>query len=127
MKTLKELIAADVQDVFLNTDEFADKYDVEYDGEIYYDVSVVLTENLQAAPRSLNMGRAASERDELHGIYARNMLAHLDARDFPVRPERGQWITLTDRHPNGFSRRYRILESGLEMGMVVLTLEALDE
>lgn len=37
------MVAADIHNVFLNPDEFADKRTVIYDGETYMDIPVVLT------------------------------------------------------------------------------------
>ena len=127
--TFKEQIESDVLQVFLNDGEFAERMDVRYNGAVYADIPVVLSENLQTPSPTLTMGRAARERGNLGGVHVASTVAHMAARDLPIVPEAGQWIEFRDGEAayTEYWRRYRIVKSDAEMGMLILELEAFDE
>ena len=43
MSGFKDMVTTDIYNVFLNTNEFAEKRTVEYDGERYVDIPIVLS------------------------------------------------------------------------------------
>ena len=115
----KDMVAADNRRVFCNTDEFAELRTVEYDGEIYNKVPVVMT-------KLKEKDRTASSKDHAQGIYLVTAIVH-----FPVEnldgyiPEKGCKIGITDE--TDFMRYYYVAQSGCEHSMVRLELEAYDE
>lgn len=83
MKTFKDFSAADVQNVFLNLNEFADYHDI--DGE---KVKCVIDKNI------------ISEIPEngLVGDFINMTTLYADSKDLEV-PEEGQWMSIDDsRH-----------------------------
>ncbi len=95
--SFKDMVAEDIANVFLNTDEFAETHTVKYHAE---------------------------------GIHKVTATAHISLSDLNgVIPKQKQAISIDDGEALGkpFFRRYNILTSDCEMGMLVLELEAFDE
>lgn len=121
--SFKDMVEEDIANVFLNNDEFAETHTVKYDGEIYEDIPVVLT-------KAKEMKRPAAVNDHAEGIHKVTATAHISLADLNgVVPEQKQVISINDGEALGkpFFRRYNIVTSDCEMGMVVLELEAYDE
>lgn len=119
MSDFQDMVASDIQAVFLNTEEFGELRTIVYDGETYKDIPVVLT------------GRRESERsrladDHAQGIYQAAHVIHFDRADLGGnQPEQGTRIRIGDGE--GFFRTYYVAASACAMGMVRLELEVLDE
>lgn len=115
--SFKDAIKADNDRIFLNLEEFAEKRKVQYDGETH-DITLV-------------MQKCKTERDtektSLQGIYDKLLTVHFSADNFI--PEQGKLIEISDGEALGsiYMRRYRIVTSDVEMGIVRLELEAQDE
>lgn len=123
MSSFKDMVEEDIHDVFLNTDEFADLHTVRYDGEVYENIPVVLMKVKEAE-------RPALTDDHIQGIHLVNATVHIALSDLNgIQPEQKKIISIDDGVALGkpFFRRYRIVTSDCEMGMVVLELEAYDE
>lgn len=120
--SFKDMVAADIHDVFLDPDEFADKRTVIYDGETYMDIPVVLTNIKERDRRQLTS-------DHVQGLYLVSHTLHVDLSDIGgVLPEKGMRIRVNNQEGGGgFFREFYIATSGIEMGMVRLELEAIDE
>lgn len=120
--SFKESVAADCKSVFLNTDEFADLHTVKYDGEIYRDIPVVLTK-VKERERTVVGG------DHMQGVHLVSATAHMALEDLGCIPEQKRHIEIDDGSALGvpFYRKFRIVTSDCEMGIVVLELEAFDE
>lgn len=121
--TFKEMVAADNKSVFLNLKEFADLHNIVYDGQTYFEIPVLLTK-VRQSERPIVAG------DNAEGLFLVSAVAHIDLKDMDgVIPEKGQKIEIDDGmalgHP--FYRKYRVVTSDCEMGMIVLELEAYDE
>lgn len=116
--SFKDSVAADVKAVFLNASEFAEPHDIRYDGELYKGVSCVMT-HLKEQDRSVKMS------DHAQGVYLVSTVLHcaLDDLDGNL-PEKGAVLSVSD---GSFMRDYYVAQSGCEMGMIRLELEALDE
>ena len=100
----KDVIARDIHNVFLNTEEFASEYTVQYDGKTYAKV-----------PASLQ-NQEAGEREQL------------TARGFGrggKEPKLGKTLLISDGSP--LPRKFLIAAAGCEMGMLRLELEAVVE
>lgn len=121
--TFKEMVAADNKSVFLNSMEFADIHNIVYDGRTYSGIPVLLTK-VRQSERTILAG------DNVDGLFLVTAVAHIALSDMNgVIPEQDQKIQIDDGtalgHP--FYRKYRIVTSDCEMGMLVLELEAYDE
>lgn len=116
--SFKDMVAADNASVFMNLGEFAETHDVEYDGELYEGISCVISQ-LKEQDRTTTM------RDHGQGIYLVTAIFHcpLDSLGGNV-PEKGTKIRI-DR--DGFMKDYYVAQSGCDLGMIRLELEALDE
>lgn len=113
-----DMVAADNASVFLDTEYFGEKHNIRYDGETYKDVNCVITQ-LKEQDRSVTM------KDHAQGIYLVTAILHCNVKDLNgIVPEKGHQIHISDGH---FMRQYLIAQSGCDMGMVRLELEALDE
>ena len=124
--SFKEMVEADNKAVFTNAAEFAELRVVKYDGETYAGdgegIPVVLSQTKE-------MERPAIT-GKMEGLHLVSATAHIAQADLDgVIPEQKQDISISDGEALGhpFFRRYRIVTSDCEMGMIVLELEALDE
>mgnify|MGYP007069916494 CR=1 FL=1 len=120
--SFKDMVAADIHNVFLNTGEFADLRTVVYDGGTYTDIPVVLTSLKEQDRRQISS-------DHAQGLYLVSTILHCAKSDLgDVLPERGMRIKINDQEGGGgFFREYYIATSGEEMGMLRLELEGIDE
>lgn len=120
--SFKEMIAADIHNVFLNLGEFAEKRTVVYDGESYQDIPIVLlglTED--ARPQLTN--------DHAQGLYQASDILYCASVDLGGnQPEKGMRIRVNNREGGGgFFREFYVASSSNEMGMYRVELEAIDE
>lgn len=121
--SFKDMIGEDIANVFLNTDEFAEIRTVKYNGKVYEDIPIVLT-------KAKEMKRPVTVNDHAEGIHKVTATVHISLSDLNgVIPEQKQAICINDGEALGkpFFRKYNILTSDCEMGMLVLELEAFDE
>lgn len=121
MSAFRDMLNADLRNVFLCTDEFAERRTIMYSGEIYTDIPVVITK------RGME-DRGAKADDYAQGLYKSVLTVHCARSDLGGRlPEQGQRIRISTTEGGEYFRTYYIAESQSEMGMVHLTLEAIDE
>ena len=121
--SFKEMTEADIKNVFLNDDEFASLKTVRYDGLIYSDIPVLLTKTKERE-------RQIPSGDHAEGIHLVSAVAHISLSDMNgILPEQKQSIYIDNGNAIGqtYFQRYKIITSDLEMGMIVLELEAYDE
>lgn len=117
--SFKDMVAADNSRVFMNLDEFAETHDIQYDGETYEDVSCVIT-------KLKEKDRNAAVKDHAQGIYLVNAIFHCPLESLGGNiPERGCKIRISDGED--FWRDFYVAQSGCDLGMIRLELEALDE
>ena len=119
--SFKDMVAADIHGVFLNLDEFAEKRTVEYDGERYEDIPIVLSGLKEKDRRQL-------VSDHVQGLYLVSVL-HCAISDLGGKqPEKGMRIRINDEEGGGgFFREFYVASSVCEMGMLRVELEAIDE
>lgn len=116
--SFKDMVSADNENVFLDTDFFAEEHTIKYDGVTYKNVKCVITQ-LKEQDRSTTM------RDHAQGIYLVTAILHCKVADLNgIVPEKGGMFYVSD---GSFMRQYLVAQSGCDMGMVRLELEALDE
>lgn len=109
--TLKEMIADDIQTVFLNMDDFAEIHDV--NGT---EMKAVIDE-INAEERNLKTS------DHIIGdsIFEKYWKVYVDAEDYGEKPNAGREIFRLDGMP------CRVLEVDEEMGMYVIYLGVTDD
>lgn len=121
MSGFKNMIQADIKNVFLNESEFAEIHTVIYDGVRYEDIPVVMS------------GIKEKERQQLvwdhaQGLYLVTATAHIAATDLGgIMPEKGMKLKINDITDRNFFMEYYVASSVNEMGMIRLELEAIDE
>ena len=122
MSGFKDMVAADNHNVFLNIDEFAERRTVEYDGERYVDIPIVMS-GLKEKDRRQLMS------DHLQGLYLVSSVLHCAAADLGGnQPEKGNRIRINDTEgAGGFFKEFYVASSVCEMGMLRVELEAIDE
>lgn len=122
MSSFKDMIAADIQNVFMNTDEFAERRTVIYDGVTYRDIPIVLS-GLKQQDRTQHV------TDHVQGLYLVTSVLHCAADDMGGKlPEKGQPIKINNTEGGGgFFHEFCVAASVCEMGMFRVELEAIDE
>lgn len=121
--SFKDMVEADIANVFLNDDEFAEIHTVKYDGAVYENIPIVLT-------KAKEMKRPVTVDDHAEGIHKVTATVHISLSDLNgVIPEQKREIGIDDGEAveKTYFRPYKILTSDCEMGMIVLELEAFDE
>lgn len=103
----KDLLRADLENVFFNTEEFAETTHVVY-GKNEYDIPVVM-ESAQEAER-------ASYKDDNEGaVYSVDVIAHIKASDMKVIPRATYTIYIG-------KDKYYIAAANNSMGEIILDL-----
>ncbi len=117
--SFRDMVASDIHNVFLNELEFAERHDITYDGVTYEGVLCVISQ-LKEQQRTTTM------RDHSQGLYRVTGTLHCAKADIGnTIPEKGGKIQISD--DEGFMRLFYVAQSGCDMGMVRLELEAIDE
>jgi len=120
----KDMVAADIHNVFLNPSEFAELRTVKYDGETYTDIPIVLS-GLEEKDRD----RRTLTHDHAQGLYQVTGVLLCAASDLGGnKPEKGQRIKINDEEGGGgFFYEFYVATSVCEMGMLRVGLGAIDE
>lgn len=119
--SFRDTVASDIRSVFLNTEEFAERRTIRWDGNTYEDVPVVLSGLKEKDRRTL-------VNDHAQGLYLVHAVLHCDLRDIGgIQPEKGTRLMIADREGGSFFRRFYVASSVVEMGMLRAELEAIDE
>ncbi len=119
--SFKDMVAADIRKIYLNTEEFAEKRTIMYDDVTYNDVPVVITGVKEKDRRVL-------VSDHVQGLYLVSCVLHCALDDVGgVLPEKGMRFKISKGEGSKFFQEFRIGASSVEMGMLRLELEAIDE
>lgn len=122
MSSFKDMVASDINRVFLNTEEQAELRTIIYDGETYADIPVLLTLIKEQDRKQLS----ADHVQGLHLVSA-TLYCNIEALRGKQPEKRGR-LRINDREGGGgFFREFYIATSCCELGMVCLELEAIDE
>lgn len=103
-KSFKEILNQDIENVFLNTLEFADIHNV--DGK---DMPIQIDDNEV-------IEREKKAKSNMDGVYVKQKLIYVKAKDFGSLPAIGRQIMLD-------GKRYLITDSTDEYGIYTITLE----
>lgn len=128
--SFKDMVADDLHNVFLNSDEFAEKRTIRYGydsgeyAEEYRDIPVVLTGLTQKDRPVL-----VSDGDKMQGLHLATNVLHCALSDLDgQQPEKGQRIAINDQEGGGgFFQEFYVTTSTCKMGMLRVELEAVDE
>lgn len=121
MSNFKDMVNEDNKNVFINLSEFAESRTIKYDGEVYKDVSLVLTKTKEKDRKQL-------VSDHAEGLFLVTAVLHCPIEALRgVRPEKGKTLGITDPVDVDFFHDYYIATSSEELGMLRLELEAIDE
>ena len=120
--SFKAMVAADNQNVFLNTSEFADYRTVIYDEVRYEDIPIILSGLKEKDRRAL-------VHDHVQGLYQVTSVLHCSIGDLGGnQPKKGQRIKINNQEGgNGFFHEFYVASSKCELGMLRVELEAIDE
>lgn len=119
----KDMVKSDIANVLMNTGEFAENHTVKYDGEVYSNIPVILQKVKQS-------DRTIVQSDHAEGIYLVTAVAYINEKDLDgAIPEQGRIFEIDDGEALGkpFYRRYSIVTSKCEMGLITLELRYYDE
>ena len=122
--TFKDCAAADIHAAFLNPMEHAEVRTIRYDGVTYEDIPVI-----ESGPKE---GKRSSvvqmQHDFGQGLFKRTIILYVAEKDLGgFKPEQGSALSMNDEEGGTFFHKYRVAESGTEMGMFKLKLEEVDE
>ena len=122
MSGFKDMVTTDIYNVFLNTNEFAEKRTVENDGERYVDIPIVLSGLKEQERRQI-------QSDHVQGLYLVSAVLHCARSDLGGnQPEKGQRIRINGQEGGGgFFREFYVASSVCELGMLRVELETIDE
>lgn len=120
--SFKDMVDADIKGVFLNLDEFAEKRTVEFDGDVFVDIPIVLSGLKEKDRRQL-------VADHIQGLYLVSSVLHCAIKDLNGKqPEKGQRIKINDQEGGGgFFQAFYVASSTVEMGMLRAELREIDE
>ena len=120
--SFKDMVAADLHNVLLNLGEFAERRTVEYDGERYEDIPIVVSGLKEKDRRQL-------VSDHVQGLFLVSSVLHCARDDLGGKqPEKGTRIRINDEEGGGgFFREFYVASSVCELGMLRVELEAIDE
>jgi len=120
----KDMVAAANKKVFLNTDKFAEKRTVKYNGNIYTDIPIILAK-LQETDKPVTTGQDGG----VQGLFRVSAVLHCAQSDIEgAEPEQGMRISVNHQEGgDGFFSDYTIVTSSCDMGMIRLELGAIDE
>ena len=114
--TFKEALRNDVQGVFLNLEEFADRHTIKYDGKVYTDIPASIQEVEQAE-------RTQLKDDHTQGIFRAQAVLFCVRADLDGKlPEPGTWLEVNNGKNPRFFNKYQVGAAGDEMGMVRIGL-----
>lgn len=118
----KDMLEEDIHNIFLDTDTFAERRTVEYEGEHYEDIPILLLGLEERDRRQL-------AKDHTQGLYCVSAVLHCDRKDLGGKqPEKGTRIRINDQEGGGgFFREFYVISSCCEAGMLQVELEATDE
>ncbi|MEY8437911.1 hypothetical protein [Anaerotruncus colihominis] len=121
-RSFKAQFDQDWRRVFCNVREFAERRTVEYDGEQYIDIPVVMSSLTEKERNQL-------QSDHAQGLYLVSIVLYCSLGDLDGnQPEKGQRIRINDQEGDGgFFREFYVASSVCEMGMLRVELEAIDE
>ena len=121
MSGFKDRVARDIHKVFLNVGQAAEQRTIQYDGNLYEDIAVVLT-------GPVDKDREQLKDDHVQGLHLVTHTLYCAREDLGGKlPKQGSSIQVNTRKGGRFFRTYSIAASADELGMLRIELEELDE
>lgn len=125
--SFRDMVAADIRNVFLNTDGFAERRTVVYDGVTCENIPVSIqsfTERNRPRINASGSGRGSS--DSAAGLYLVTAVLYCARSDLGGElPEQGQRLEIKNSD-NGYFRKYAVVSSKCEMGLLRVELRAVE-
>lgn len=121
------MVQSDIASVLMNTNEFAENHTIRYDGEVYDSIPVILQKIMQSEK---HFSQKFSQSSRMEGVFQVSAVAYIHESDLcGVIPEQGQLFEIDDGEALGepFFRRYTVVTSKCEMGLITLELRHYDE
>ncbi len=119
MSGFRDMVARDVRKLFLNTEEFAERRTVRYDGVDYPDISIVLEGPVKGQRDRLS-------DDHVRGLHTVTATLYCALEDLGGKlPKPGRPLEIATREGGQFFHEYSIVASTCDMGMLHLELEAM--
>lgn len=131
--SFKDQVAADVHGVFLNLEEFGEKRNIWYDGEVFTDVPVVLSGLKENDRKRLTsgvkeQGGRNSVADRVQGLFNEQIVLHCAQDDLGGKqPEDGSRFRISKTEGGTTYREYYVVASVSDMGMLRVELTGLNE
>ncbi len=117
--SFKDIVARDVRNIFLNTEEFAERRTVIYDGVEYRDIPIILKEPTQEP-------RERPSDDHVQGLHIVTDTLRCALEDLRGKlPKQGKALEIAPREGERLPQEYYIVKSTSRMGMLHLELEAM--
>ncbi len=122
MSAFKDLVEQDIHNVFLDIRFFGELRTVEYEGQRYQDIPVVLMEPEERQ-------RSTRKDDHVQGLYRVVEVLYCALSDLRDKlPEAGQRLSINDQEGGGgFFHQFYVAASTCKMGMLEIELGAFDE
>lgn len=125
--SFKDMVAADIYNVFLNLKEYAEPRTVIYDGVTYdgpeHNGIPIVLKGIKEEERHQLVS------DHVQGLFLVSSVLHCALDDLGGnQPEKGARIKINDEEGGGgFFREFYVASSVCELGMLRVELEAIDE
>ena len=124
MDSFRDILAADLRNVFLQPGELAELRTVRYDGKTYENIPVSLQDSgLRQRQRLSASGTGRNGIDNAQGLFTAHSVLFCALEDLGGKlPKQGNLLEIGQE--NGFFRPYLIASATHELGMLKLELEA---
>lgn len=117
MSKFKDMVKRDIHKVFLNTDEFAEKLTVRYDGIEYPNIAIVME-----GPIKEHRDRLTD--DHVRGLHMVTGTIYCAQSDLGGKiPKPGTGLEINTREGGKFFHKYYVTASTSNMGMLHVELE----
>jgi len=121
MSALKDMVERDIRNTFLNVDEFGERRNVQYDGELYQNIPIVL-DGIEEKDRQAHV------QDHAQGLYKVTDLLFCSLDDLGGNePEVGMKLLISTTEDGSFYHTYYVSASSCKNGMLQVSLEAINE
>ena len=123
--SFKDMLNADIHNVFINLNEFGELRKIEYDGDTYEDVPVVITREKTG---KRHVASTFTVKDHAQGLMLDTVKVHVKRSSLGDLPELYTRIYISDTEDPDFMHSYYVSSVREDIfGMVILELEEIDE
>lgn len=111
----------DLNEVFFNTEEFAEIFHIHYGGEVYKNIPVIV-DTEEAKDRK----RGSGKTQDIEEIFIIDAMAFIHFKDLKIIPKKNHEI-IFENVQSGVGKMYTITTSAEENGLITLGLMEYDE